>query len=213
MSKVIGVIQVKGGAGRSTVATNLAGELSKIGQTVLIDCDMPQGTSASWYAVRQDEGKVGNLLIETAGNHDDLIAAIERHPKARFVVMDAPPRLAEIARAILVLSDLSIVPVGASKAEIWATTDVIEIIDQARKVRPIDARMIWTRHRGFTNLAKELTGQARDELGLPILNTALAMRIAYPEALGNGQTVAELSDPAARDELRRLVDEVRRIIR
>jgi chromosome partitioning protein len=52
MAKIIGVIQVKGGAGRSTVSTNLAGELSKQGKTVLIDCDMPQGTSASWYAVR-----------------------------------------------------------------------------------------------------------------------------------------------------------------
>jgi len=50
-TKVIGVIQVKGGAGRSTVSTNLAGELSKLGKTVLIDCDMPQGTSASWYAI------------------------------------------------------------------------------------------------------------------------------------------------------------------
>ena len=51
-AKTIGIIQVKGGAGRSTVSTNLAGELSKLGKTVLIDCDMPQGTSASWYSVR-----------------------------------------------------------------------------------------------------------------------------------------------------------------
>jgi Mrp family chromosome partitioning ATPase len=56
-AKTIGVIQVKGGAGRSTVSTNLAGELSKLGKTVLIDCDMPQGTSASWFAVRQQAGK------------------------------------------------------------------------------------------------------------------------------------------------------------
>ena len=37
MAKIIGVIQVKGGAGRSTLATNLAGELSKLGRTVLVD--------------------------------------------------------------------------------------------------------------------------------------------------------------------------------
>jgi len=39
-AKTIGIIQVKGGAGRSTVSTNLAGELSKLGKTVLIDCDI-----------------------------------------------------------------------------------------------------------------------------------------------------------------------------
>lgn len=32
MAKIIGVTQVKGGAGRSTLATNLASEFSKIGK-------------------------------------------------------------------------------------------------------------------------------------------------------------------------------------
>lgn len=57
MTKIIGLLQLKGGAGRSTVSTNLAGELSKSGKTVLIDCDMPQGTSASWFAVRQQKSR------------------------------------------------------------------------------------------------------------------------------------------------------------
>ena len=39
MTKIIGVVQLKGGAGRSTLATNLAGELSKIGKTAIIDCE------------------------------------------------------------------------------------------------------------------------------------------------------------------------------
>jgi cellulose biosynthesis protein BcsQ len=41
MTKIIGLVQVKGGAGISTVSTDLAGELSKLGKTILIDCDMP----------------------------------------------------------------------------------------------------------------------------------------------------------------------------
>ena len=64
-TKALRVIQVKGGAGRSTVSTNLARELSKQGKTVLIDCDMPQGTSASWYAVRHQAGKAGALIAGT----------------------------------------------------------------------------------------------------------------------------------------------------
>jgi chromosome partitioning protein len=47
MAKIIGMIQVKGGVGRSTVATNIAGVMALKNKTVLIDCDMPQGTSAS----------------------------------------------------------------------------------------------------------------------------------------------------------------------
>jgi chromosome partitioning protein len=128
-------------------------------------------------------------------------------------VLDGPPRIAEMTRAIMVLADLCLVPVGASVAEIWATADVLAIIEQAKKVRAIDARMIWTRHRSFTKLAKELTEQATAELGLPILKTSLALRVAYPEALGAGLTVAELPDQNARIELRFLIAEIKRILR
>ena len=47
-AKTIGIIQVKGGAGRSTVSTNLAGELSKVGKTVLIDGDSRFAIATSW---------------------------------------------------------------------------------------------------------------------------------------------------------------------
>jgi len=216
-AKTIGVIQVKGGAGRSTVSTNLAGELSKIGKTVLIDCDMPQGTSASWFAVRKEatatDDLVSKLKTDTASTHKELVSKVERHQDADFIILDCPPRIAEMTRAALVLADLCLVPVGASVAEIWATSDVLELVEQAKKVRPVDVRMVWTRHRPHTKLAKELTALATQELGLPILKTALALRVAYPEALGSGLTVAEMPDANAKAELRELVAEVRKIIR
>lgn len=214
MAKIIGVIQVKGGAGRSTLATNLAGELSKIGSTVLIDCDMPQGTSASWYAVRQQIGKAGELTADTATNHRDLIAKVELHSQsAEYVILDGPPRIAELTRVILVMADLCLLPVGASVAEIWATADVLNLIEEAKAVRPIDVRMVWTRHRAYTNLAKGLGDQATTELGLPTLKTHLALRVAYPEALGSGLTASELSDQSAKFEIQTLINEIQKILR
>ena len=86
MPKVIGVIQVKGGAGRSTLSTNLAGELSKVGKTVLIDGDMPQGTSASWFTVRQEatatNDLVSKLKTDTATTHKELLSKVELHQDA-----------------------------------------------------------------------------------------------------------------------------------
>lgn len=214
MSRVIGVIQVKGGAGRSTLATNIAGEFSKIGRTVLIDCDMPQGTAASWTAVRQQEGHHGDVHGDTAENHQQLLTLIDRYgQEADYIVLDGPPRIAEMTRAILMVADLTLIPVGASVAEIWATADVLDIIAEARKVRPVDARIVWTRFRPYTRLAQDLAEQVRTELGLPILKTTLGFRVAYAEALGDGRTVAELPDQHARDELHSLVGEIRRIIR
>jgi hypothetical protein len=47
------------------------------------------------------------------------------------------------------------VPVGASAAEIWATSDLLVLIEEAKKEKPINARMAWTRHRSHTKLAQD----------------------------------------------------------
>lgn len=218
MTKTIAVCQVKGGAGRSTVATNLAGELAKIGETVLIDADMPQGTAVSWAALREQAGMDRDLVtwltIDTASTNRELIAKVEHYRgTADYIVIDGPPRLAEMSRAAIVMADLVLVPVGASVAEIWATGDVKAILDEAKQVADVRARMIWTRWRSNTKLAKELGEQAAKELGLRPLKTALALRVAYPEALGLGLTAAETTDREAKAEVLALVAEVRKVIR
>jgi len=208
MTKIIGLVQVKGGAGRSTVSTNLAGELSKVGKTVLIDCDMPQGTSASWYAVRQQKGRQGNLQADTATDHTELIKKVKVHQDADYIILDGAPRIAEMTKAILILADLCLVPVGASNAEIWATSDILAIINEANAVKPVEARMLWTRYRAHTRLAQELSGLASEELGLQALTASTGMRVAYMQALGEGLTVTELADTSARDEIKAITDEV-----
>ena len=212
-TKVIGVIQVKGGAGRSTVSTNLAGELSKQGKTVLIDCDMPQGTSASWYAVRHQAGKAGALISDTATSYRELVSKVEQYADADYIVLDGPPRIAELTRATLVLADICLIPVGASTAEIWATGDILTLIEEASKVRSVNARMVWTRYRPHTKLAQGLTELAKKELGLKALGTSLGMRVSYMEALGEGLTVAELADPSAKAEVKLLVNEVKQLLK
>jgi chromosome partitioning protein len=213
MTKIVGLIQVKGGAGRSTVSTNLAGELSKQGKTVLIDCDMPQGTSASWFAVRQQKGREGNLTADTASTHKELVSKIEQYQDADFIVLDSPPRIAELTRAILILADLCLIPVGASTAEIWATGDILALIKEAKQVKKVNARMLWTRYRPQTKLAQELTGLATKELGLVALDAALGMRVSYMEALGEGLTVVELPDQSAKAEVRMLTEEVTKLLK
>nr|QJS06513.1 partition protein A, putative [Polaromonas sp.] len=218
-AKTIGIIQVKGGVGRSTISTNLAGELSKQGKTVLIDCDMPQGTSASWFAVRQQaETKKSqlfnkNLVADTATNHRELVAKVEQHQDADYIVLDGPPRLAELTRVILVLADLCLVPVGASAAEIWATSDLLALVEEAKQVKQVKARMVWTRYRPHTKLSQELSDLAVKELGLAALSTSLGLRVSYMQALGEGLTVAELSEPSAKVEIKSLVEEVKTLLR
>jgi chromosome partitioning protein len=215
MTQIVGIIQVKGGVGRSTIATNLAAVFSEKKPTALIDCDLPQGTSASWYAVRKSEAPPDNLTLATARDYRELIAlAKELSPDHRYLIIDAPPRIAEMTRAIIVMSTLCLVPLGASAAEIWSTADLLETINAARDYREdIDVRIVWNRFRAHTREAHELSEAARTELGLKELTTRLGYRVAYSEALARGLAVNEWLDRTAHTEMVALAAEVKGILK
>jgi len=103
--------------------------------------------------------------------------------------------------------------VGASNAEIWATGDILELINQANAVKQVKARMLWTRYRAHTRLAQELSGLASQELGIEALASSTGMRVAYMQALGEGLTVTELADTSARDEVKALTAEVKKLLK
>lgn len=215
MAHVVGIIQVKGGAGRSTVATNLAGMMSFHKSVALIDCDMPQGTSASWYAIRKAAGKQGNLNLATAGGHQELVEKVKQlSTQHDYIVIDAPPRIAEITRAALILSDLCIIPIGASLADIWAISDLLDTIEQARAYKPnVRARALWNKFRTGSRSAQELSRSAVTELKLQEMGTRLGYRVAYSDAYGEGMTVLEWSDKAAQNEMRMLGIELEHILK
>jgi chromosome partitioning protein len=215
MTQIIGIIQVKGGVGRSTIATNLAAVFSLDAPTALIDCDLPQGTSASWYAVRKSELPPANLTLAVAHDYRELVRiAQELAQEHRYLIIDAPPRIAEMTRAIVAMSSLSLVPLGASAAEIWSTADLLRTIDAARHLRgDIDARIVWNRYRGNTREALEMSEAARRELGLKELVTRLGYRVAYSEALARGLSVDEWLDRNAHAEILALAAEVKGILK
>lgn len=215
LAQIVGIIQVKGGVGRSTIATNLAAVFSIKQPTALIDCDLPQGTSASWYAVRKAELPPANLTLATARDYRQLVGLAEELSRQhRFLIIDAPPRIAEMTRAIIAMSTLSLVPLGASAAEIWSTADLLETIAAARQYRPdIDTRIVWNRFRGNTREAVEMSVAARKELGLKELTTRLGYRVAYSEALARGLSVDEWLDRTAHTEILALAAEVQGILK
>lgn len=211
MGRIIGIVQVKGGVGRSTLATSLAAALAQSGRTALIDADVPQGTSASWGTLRERAGRSGKLTVAAVADHRVLVSMTkELVANNDFVVIDGPPRLAEVTRAIMVMSRLCLIPLGASAAEIWATADLVKTINEARERRlDINARIVWNRFRGHTRSARVLGEAAEKQLGLSAFNSKLGYRVAYAEALARGLSVAEWPDHQAREEFAAFVAEVK----
>lgn len=214
MSHIISLIQLKGGAGRSTIATNLAGYLADGSKVALVDCDLPQGTSASWAAIRQ-QIKPDTLTAATASNHTDLVGLVKRLVEDHdYIILDTPPRVAELTATALYLSHLCLIPLGASAAEIWATSDTLKALGEVKTKKPdLDARILWTRFRSSTKSAQELSEAAANELGgLQELKARLGYRVAFSEALARGLTVAEWSEKVASLEMQVLKNEVVKIL-
>ena len=214
MANIVGIIQTKGGAGRSTFATNLAAHFSLREPTTLIDCDLPQGTSSSWYALRQAEFPSKDLFLAQARNHVELIQKAKEHASlSRYLIIDGPPRIAEMTRAIMILSDLCLIPLGASAAEIWSTADLLQTLEEARAYKPdVDARLVWTRFRSYTREAQDLKDAVQKGLKLEELRNRLGYRVAFSEALARGLSVEECADRNANAEVHGLAEEVKRIL-
>jgi len=216
MTKIISVIQLKGGAGKSTVATNLAAMLSEKGKTLLIDADNPQYTADSWYALRNEADRTENLNLENATDEYDLANVIRQNSaeEYKYLIIDGPPRIAKATKFMMGISDLVIIPVNVSRADIWSTFDTEELVKEELAERPtLKVRLLLNRYRDFTNSAHEIAAEAKKELTIPLMKTKLGFRVAYADAMGLGLSVKELRDPRATAEIEQLTAETLRLLK
>lgn len=210
MAIFIAVAQLKGGSGKSTLATNLAGYLSAEMAVGLIDADQPQGTSASWATLRAGD----SLKLATPHNAGELVQAAQAlDATCKVVIIDLPPRLHEISKAALIISDLVTIPVSGSAPEVWAVQDMLDLINQAREKAPkLKARLVWNKYRA-TRAQDEIIKTVTAQLGIKAMTTHLGNRTAYSEAIGRGLTVGEWPDQKARAEMAALIQEIRKEVK
>lgn len=210
MAKFIAVAQLKGGAGKSTITTNLAGALAREFRIGLIDADLPQATSARWASLRQDP----QLQVAVAESAADLTREADRlDDLCEIVVIDLPPRSLKFLRETIPFTDLMLMPLTASAADVWAAEQLVDVVREARKTsKRLKARLVWNRLRPSKATDAFLEDTAA-ELRAKELESHLGSRTAYVEALGRGLTVLEWSDPKARAEFEVLLDEVRTQLR
>lgn len=202
MAKFISVAQLKGGAGKSTVVTNLVAALSQEFQTGLIDADMPQGTSARWAAIRatQYPESLPIQVLSVSSVNELALAAEQLESECDVVVIDLPPRSLKYLREVLPYSDLVVMPLTASAADVWATEQLMEAIREGKRTsKRLKARLVWNRIRASKATELFLTETA-GMLRAKELESRLGQRAAYVDALGRGLSVLEGRDAKASAE-------------
>lgn len=186
---IITVAHLKGGAGKTTIAVCVAGELARRNNSVaLVDSD-PQRSACQWAQPGNLEFPVYEIGLEnvTVGNWAREVKAV----RADIVVIDTAPNERHLGASIA-LADIILVPCTASGLDIEATDRMIAITRAVRRRRtaPLSVILVPNRVDRRTLEGQQLERELRS-FG-ELVGPAIGSRSAFVRAFASGQSVAEL---------------------
>lgn len=165
MANVTVVMNPKGGVGKSTLATNLAGYYATRGRAVMLGDVDKQQSAREWLKLRPAQcAPILSWEIERGRT--------AKPPKeASHIVLDTPAGIGDkLLEQVITPARRVIVPLQASMLDILATKHFLAQLAEDRAVRKSDALIgvigmrVDTRTRAFDELQRYLDG-----LGLPVL--------------------------------------------
>ena len=160
---VVVVANPKGGVGKSTLATNIAGYFASQGHAVMLGDADRQQSSQLWLRLRPP----GARAISTWELNSEKIV---RPPKGTtHVVLDTPAGMhGKMFKEVMQLADKVIVPLQASVFDIFATRAFLDELAQEGKAARLKVGIVGMRVDARTIAADKLH-EFVDNLGLPVL--------------------------------------------
>jgi chromosome partitioning protein len=189
---VIIVANPKGGVGKSTVATNLAGALARAGHAVMLGDVDRQQSARQWLALRP------HALPEIRSwdvAHDDVV----KPPKGTtHVVLDTPAGLHDKKLdKVLAIADRVLLPLQPSLFDIQASHAFVRELREHK--RGVKIAVVGNRVREGTISADQLR-QFLDTLGVPVL-TMLRDTQLYVQLAARGATLWDVAPSRAERDL------------
>lgn len=208
--QVIAVLNQKGGAGKTTIATHLARALQLAGSDVLLVDSDPQGSARDWAAVRDDQ-PVPVIGIDRPTIERDLKSVAAGKD---YVVIDGAPQAADLAVSAIKAANFILIPVQPSPYDIWATADLVDLVKQRIEVTDgkLKAAFVVSRAIKGTKIGAEVV-DALTGYGLPVLDARITQRVSYPSTAATGTTVSDAEpDSEAAREIMALANEIKQLL-
>lgn len=160
---VVVIANPKGGVGKSTLATNIAGYFASQGHAVMLGDADRQQSSRLWLGLRPEAARP----VSTWELNADLIV---RPPRGTtHVVLDTPGGLSGWRFSdVMKMADKVIVPLQASVFDIFATRDFLDQLAEQRRARPLEVGIVGMRVDERTIAADKLRDFV-ESLELPVL--------------------------------------------
>ena len=208
---VISILNQKGGSGKTTIAINLARAYQIMGHSVLLIDSDKQGSSRDWQSV-DENNPLPLLVLDQVSIDRDIKKVIGQYD---YIIIDGSPQATEIATATIKASDFILIPMQPSPFDLWASNNLIELIEQGRTVNPkLKAGIVLTRLVKNTKIGSEV-GQVISDFGLPVLTSNIGQRTCYPYSASLGKTVFDTerhnSEPVK--EINSLANEINELIK
>lgn len=212
---IITVGGIKGGSGKTTIATNLVVWFSKQGKDVLlVDAD-DQQTATDFTTWREEslkgtvDGDIGYTTVKLNG--DNVRTQIQKlKNKYDHIVIDTGGRDTTSQRSAIVASDVYLVPFNPRSFDMWTLTKVENLIKEIVAVKPTPLKVFSflnrTDFRGSDN--KDAADGLKNSDSMTFIDAYLGNRKSFSNAASKGFSVLELNpvDEKALSEITKLFD-------
>ena len=198
--KTISILSQKGGAGKTSLAINLAGAAEASAQnTVIIDLD-PQASAKSWYDRRDKESPV--VISAQAAALSEVLVTAATHG-ADYAIIDTAPHSETAALTAGKAADLILIPCRASYVDLKAIEITIDLVRLARKPAMFVLSCIRPGDKTLPDSAESHLAQ----YSIPVSPQRITQRAAVVHSLTAGEAVTEFEpDGAAAREVRALFE-------
>jgi chromosome partitioning protein len=205
VASIITVATMKGGSGKSTVASCLAVYWHLRGRhPTLIDAD-PQ---RSIVRLAARERALGGVAVVEDATEEASKTARRLAGNSGLVIIDTPGFRSKTTLDCVAAADFLLVPVKPSPFDVDRMLDTLGILtERADGLQPL-FRCLLTQTTRDSVIARHIRSELADA-GLPVLQSEMTNRVAYPEASLWGATPSLISwkGPAAR-EIAAIADEL-----
>jgi len=203
---IISFLNQKGGVGKTTLAINVAGELARKDKRVLVIDGDPQGSALDWAAARDGDPLFPVVALPRATIHREIDQLKTGYD---FVVIDAPPRVTELAQSIIMASDIVVIPVQPSPYDVWAAEEIVQLLREY-SIRKPDLIAAFAVNRKIANTAiGRDVAEGLEGFGLKIFDTSVSQRVIFAESAAAGKLAAEIDEAhSGSKEITQLTNEI-----